>query len=539
MDSNTLAICPKCYQIPIFKFSPSEPGKVVIICHCGFNKALWIDDYFKEIKNTPTDKTKLKCDKHNLPFGYFCVNCNLHYCQTCHDSQEYSVHNKDYHSVFIISKPKNDEISKFKENSKKIDEEIAKYLNTTLPEIKNKFKDVFEKNKKIEELYNAAIKNNTNIFHFIQLLIKNTNVNYLVYNNCDIDKWNLNYFDLKTFKINDKKDDKKTETIEELLSNFFSTLCIVNGKITLKPMKQLKVISEKNEEGPQPIFAMRQLKDGRFIYGTLKKLVIINIQEGYKVEQELNGGHNAIISDVALLPNGNIISCDYDGTISIWTLDAANNTFILVKKIDKAHEKKINKILPLTKDRFASSSDDKKIKIWNSKSNECTLTLEGHTSRVFPLLQINDNNIISGGKDGTIRKWDLNTGECIKTLENVLNMNDDEELIDGLYYDSFLDLGNGKTLVSAPEEIKIINNEFLQVESTTKEKMLWEATCFLEIRKGIFLVGACEGRMSIYNANTNAVDEWENGFGEYVLRMIKINEFSFSTVDGFLNFWVC
>ena len=45
--------------------------------------------------------------------------------------------------------------------------------------------------------------------------------------------------------------------------------------------------------------------------------------------------------------------------------------------------------------------------------------------------------------------------------------------------------------------------------------------------------------MSIYNANTNVVEEWENGFGEYVLRMIKINEFTFASVDGFLNFWVC
>lgn len=532
MNSNTLAICPKCYQVPIFKFSPSEPGKIVIICHCGFNEGIWIKDYLKKIENTPTDKTRFKCEKHNARFGYFCVNCNLHYCQTCHDSAEYKVHNDEYHSVFILNKPKDEMISKFKEGSKKIEEEVPKYLNSTLPEIKNQFKDIFEKNPKIEELYNAAITNNTNIFNFIQLLIKNTNVDYLVYNNCDIDKWNLDFFNLKTFI----KDDKKEEgTIEERLSCFFSTLCIVKDKISLKPMKQLKLITEKD----QPIFAMRQLKDGRFIYGTLQKLVIINVPNGYKVEQELIGGHDAIISDVSQLANGNIISSDYDGVISIWTLNA-DGTFKLDKKIDKAHEKKINKILPLTKDRFASSSDDTKIKIWNSKSPyECILTLEGHTARVFPLLQINDDHIISGGKEGAIRKWDLNTGKCVKTLENVLKESDDEELIEGMYYDSFYDLGNGKTLSSAPEEIKIINNENLQIELTTKNDRLWEATSFLEIRKGIFLVGACEGRMSIYNANTNVVEEWENGFGEYVLRMIKINEFTFASVDGFLNFWVC
>ena len=117
MNSNTLAICPKCYQVPIFKFSPSEPGKIVIICHCGFNEGIWIKDYLKKIENTPTDKTRFKCEKHNARFGYFCVNCNLHYCQTCHDSAEYKVHNDEYHSVFILNKPKDEMISKFKEGS--------------------------------------------------------------------------------------------------------------------------------------------------------------------------------------------------------------------------------------------------------------------------------------------------------------------------------------------------------------------------------------------------------------------------------------
>ena len=37
----------------------------------------------------------------------------------------------------------------------------------------------------------------------------------------------------------------------------------------------------------------------------------------------------------------------------------------------------------------------------------------------------------------------------------------------------------------------------------------------------------------------NKVEDWSNGLGEYVLRMIKLDESSFITVDGYLNWWIC
>ena len=259
--------------------------------------------------------------------------------------------------------------------------------------------------------------------------------------------------------------------------------------------------------------------------------------ENFKIVSSLEG-HKDIISDIAQMENGTIITGSYDKGISIWSYDGKE--IKLTHTIEDAHEDKINKVLPFTKERFATASSDKNIKILSAVSPfNCIFTLEGHTDRVYPMLQVEDDVMISGSKDGTIKKWDLKTGAMIKEIKDVLPMSDDEELIYGMYYDSFYKMDNGRTLVSGSKNIKIVNNETLQIELTVVHERLWESCSFLEIRKGLFLIGGCEGRVCLYNDKMNKVEDWSNGLGEYVLRMIKLDEYSFITVDGYLNWWIC
>ena len=218
--------------------------------------------------------------------------------------------------------------------------------------------------------------------------------------------------------------------------------------------------------------------------------------ENFKIVSSLEG-HKDINSDIAQMENGTIITGSYDKGISIWSYDGKE--IKLTHTIEDAHEDKINKVLPLTKERFATASSDKNIKILSAVSPfNCIFTLEGHTDRVYPMLQVEDDVMISGSKDGTIKKWDLKTGAMIKEIKDVLPMSDDEELIYGMYYDSFYKMDNGRTLVSGSKNIKIVNNETLQIELTVVHERLWESCSFLEIRKGLFLIGdAKEGSVSI------------------------------------------
>ncbi|CAD5120477.1 unnamed protein product [Dimorphilus gyrociliatus] len=81
----------------------------------------------------------------------------------------------------------------------------------------------------------------------------------------------------------------------------------------------------------------------------------------------------------------------------------------------KGHDDHVITCLEYSGDRIVSGSDDNTLKVWNSKTGMCVLTLQGHTGGVW-CSQIMDNKLISGSTDRTLRVWDIETGECLHTL---------------------------------------------------------------------------------------------------------------------------
>ena len=80
-------------------------------------------------------------------------------------------------------------------------------------------------------------------------------------------------------------------------------------------------------------------------------------------------------------------------------------------------ENKIFSLITLPDDKFASSSQDKTIKIFSQITFQCLLTLIGHTSLVYSISQISRKRIISGSRDQTIKIWSYNTEEEIFNCE--------------------------------------------------------------------------------------------------------------------------
>jgi WD40 repeat protein len=54
---------------------------------------------------------------------------------------------------------------------------------------------------------------------------------------------------------------------------------------------------------------------------------------------------------------------------------------------------------------LATASEDKSIKIWNMKNNECLKTLNGHTDLVFGTVILDNGLLVSASRDKTIRIW--------------------------------------------------------------------------------------------------------------------------------------
>ena len=109
---------------------------------------------------------------------------------------------------------------------------------------------------------------------------------------------------------------------------------------------------------------------------------------------------------MTMLSPNKIASCSSGKSIIIWL------NYKLDFKIENAHNDIILKVITLTENRFASSSQDATIKIWKSTSPyELLATLIGHRASIPSLLMLNNNNnnllSCSGEKEKQLRLWDL------------------------------------------------------------------------------------------------------------------------------------
>lgn len=137
-------------------------------------------------------------------------------------------------------------------------------------------------------------------------------------------------------------------------------------------------------------------------------------------------GHTNWVLCVSYSPCGTMIATgSMDNTIRLWEADTG-------KPIGKpllSHNKWITSLcwepLHLVKagdnPRLASASKDGTIKVWDSSSRLCSMTMSGHTNSVSCIKWSGNNIIYSGSHDKTIKAWEMTgsgAGKCIQTLKS-------------------------------------------------------------------------------------------------------------------------
>jgi WD40 repeat protein len=82
----------------------------------------------------------------------------------------------------------------------------------------------------------------------------------------------------------------------------------------------------------------------------------------------------------------------------------------------KGHTYYIRGIIQLEDGRLCSCSIDKTIKLWNSGSGLCNLTINGHTEGAYFVIQLIDGRLCGSG-DNTIKIWNNDAGACELTID--------------------------------------------------------------------------------------------------------------------------
>lgn len=107
-----------------------------------------------------------------------------------------------------------------------------------------------------------------------------------------------------------------------------------------------------------------------------------------------------------------LVGGGYKGDIFVWNTESAALTFRL-----QGHKKKITFTDVSSQGIIASSSDDKKLIIWDLPKGLMIKTLDAHSDAVTGVCFSGDGTkLVSGSKDGTVILWDGNTGALIKSM---------------------------------------------------------------------------------------------------------------------------
>lgn len=262
------------------------------------------------------------------------------------------------------------------------------------------------------------------------------------------------------------------------------------------------------------IYYLLLLHDGRIASCSWASSVnIINIDND-KCELTLTG-HQDTVTYISQLENGKLVTCSRDKSIKIWLI--TKTTVICEETIEDAHSEWINKIIPLSKDRMGSCSNDKTIKIWSSSPPYTLIsTLTGHKNLVSSIIQLKGQEfLLSGADDGTMRIWSLSSFLCVT-------------LITDIYYNRKNVIEIGKYIaIACGNNIKLINSQTFQIEKSIEDNRLGIVWSLIELRDNNILCGNSEGRLCLYNIDSNTVNIKDNAHEGGISSLMNINDHTF------------
>ena len=454
--------CQKCLLIPFIDIFTKE-NKLFMTTKCTNNHS-YSKPFDEMLKNTTKNPISnyfcFLCEKEKKisKIYYYCSNCYLFYCFEHGEIHKF----KEGHEIFlsksfdnkcfehngnsVVGYCKNHNknycvrCEHFKENNKKIDEELSK-------DKINYFENAMKKNEKIikeielmfndyEKLFQKlknnfySFKHNINkkiqfmydIINFYKKKKDESEINYQM-------KFNIknNFFDLNLFKekIN-KKFNHNTNEIKELITILNINEIDNEIKENENKFKNFKFENMKNikilNKNKGTIWCLKTLDDGRLAAGDEYSNLIIYNKQTFNTDIIINNNLGELLN-FTQLKNKNI-ACSFwnDYTLKIIKIKN-NNKYENIQIIKNAHNDYITKIIELNNENLITFSFDCSFKIWKLNNNKY--------EKIF---KFKDSNELSDGieiKNNEIILYALNTNpqslvfynliknKKIKTLNNL------------------------------------------------------------------------------------------------------------------------
>ena len=161
------------------------------------------------------------------------------------------------------------------------------------------------------------------------------------------------------------------------------------------------------------------------------------------------------------------------------------------------HTDTINKIIELSGNRFASCSNDKKIRIFRTNDAEGVLGTIEDTYAVSSILQISKREVLlSLGFDNNLKFWNLNYYNLEFTIPN----------IKAQYPNSMIQVSPNRVMIGTIDStIVVVNVTSFQIESIIKDSLFTSGgigiKSFLKLDDTSLLIGCPNGNFCLLDCN--------------------------------------
>ena len=185
-----------------------------------------------------------------------------------------------------------------------------------------------------------------------------------------------------------------------------------------------------------------------------------DVSKNYKIEQIIEKSHDKLINGIFEIGKNKIITGSLDYTMKIW--EEKNNKFENIKKIKGICGAICNMAKLNDGDIVTSAANNNNINIWTKKGEDNYVikqSLSSHMKPVLTLAQLENGKIISGGWDNLIIIWDK---------DNLGNYVEKQRIKDKKPIMKIIALKNNKFAFTSDNRIRIMIQKKLQSNNPQK-----------------------------------------------------------------------
>jgi len=166
---------------------------------------------------------------------------------------------------------------------------------------------------------------------------------------------------------------------------------------------------------------LSQLKDGRLISSSDDYTLNIYKKDSFELQLSIKE-HSSCVNCFIQLQNDKIVTCSDDQTMNIIKL-TDENKYKLEQKL-QGHSGYVGNVIEIKENELISVSYDKTMKKWEIKNDnkyECTKTITFQNSNSWcNILKLNENEFVtSSSDDKRLKFWNSNNYSNISTINNI------------------------------------------------------------------------------------------------------------------------